>query len=193
MRRHISLASLAVAALTLGACAHGVTTIYGQDTASLYTPSLVAYATQSGTLYTIVRGNPFGPGPGNPEAIAASLQSPGWYPPFRFVTRPMPGSRTDARLVLIFNPVDRTSGDDETCRAPQLQQIRPGGGPVRLQAVFCIGSRYVSHVAVMGPPASSPQDPAFQEMMNETLASLLPPLLNQEINASIQSGGNLSR
>lgn len=191
MRRYLSLLSLA-AALALGACAHGVTTIYGQDQTPLYSPGLVPYATESGTLYTIVRGNPFGPGPGNPEAIAASLQSPGWYPPFRFVTRPMPGLRTDARLVLIFNPVDRTSGDDEACRTPQLQRIRPGGGPVRLQAAFCIGNRYVSHVAVMGPPASSPQDPAFHEMMNETLASLLPPIGSQDIGTYLQ-GGFLSR
>lgn len=192
MRRPLSLIGL-VTVLILGACAHRVTTIYGDGQTMLYSPGLVPYVTRSGEIDTIIRGNPFGPGPvADPEAIAASLQPPGWYAPFRFTTRPMPGRHTDARIVMIFNPIDRSSGDDDVCRAPQLQPIYRGGGPIRLQAALCIGNRYVSHLAAMGPPASGPQDPAFRNLMDQTMTSLLPPIGSQDI-ASYAQGGFISR
>ncbi len=192
MRHSLSFIGLATA-LIVGACANGVTTIYGQDQTMLYSPGFVPYVTQSGNINTVIRGNPFGPGPlADPEVIAASLQSPAWYPQFHFSTRPVPGQQTDIRIVLIFNPADRSSGGNDTCLAPQQQPIYAGGGPIRLQAALCVGNHYVSHLAVIGPSASSPQDPAFRDMMDQVIASLLPPIGSQDIT-SYPQGGFLSR
>jgi hypothetical protein len=192
LQRSLCLVGL-IAVTMLGACANGVTTIYGEDHTSPFSPSLVSYVTRTGEMPTVIHGNPFGQGPTDAEAIAASLQSPAWYPPFRFDTRPEPGQSSAAFLVLLFNPVDRTSGGNEVCQAPWAQPLLPGGGPIRLQATLCLGGRYIAHLALIGPPASSPQDPVFRHMMDQALVTLLAPVTSQNsINGSFFFGGYFS-
>ncbi len=190
MRRTLCLVSLVFLA-TLGACDNGVTTIYGEDRTTPFSPQLISYLTRRGEMPTIIRGNPFRHGPTDAGAIAASLQSPAWYQPFRFDTRTTPGSSSGEFLVLLFNPADRSSGGDEVCRAPQAQPVLPGSGPIRLQATLCLGSHYIAHLALIGMAASGPQDPEFRHMMNQALVTLLSPLMSQNsINGLTPSGGH---
>lgn len=145
------------------------------DYTTLYTPGMVQYAVPKGEMTTVVRGNPFPAGPADPDAIAGAVPPPGWLsPPIRFTTKPGPGTPENYKLVLIFTPGSPGAGDDQTCADPAATPVGPGGGPVTLQATFCAGDRWVSHLVAYGPAVTGLGDRQFQTILAQVSILLFP-------------------
>jgi hypothetical protein len=58
---------------------------------------------------------------------------------------------------------------------PEAQPVENGSAPVRLQATFCVGKRWVSTLVASGPAAKGVDDPAFRALMEQVSYELLPP------------------
>lgn len=168
------MVSLLAATLALAACAPNNVRVGAPSYTQLYYPQLVDYVTQGGQLATVIRGNPFGPGPVDAEAIAAALPLPNTATPFRYRVMMPEAARKSARVVLIFGPATDGPGDSETCNNPQDEAIRPGGGPIGVRAVFCVGPSWTTTLFASSPAASGPTDPQFQSLMNQVIAGILP-------------------
>jgi len=169
-----SIALPLAAAAALAACTQSNVNVSAVSYTPLYYPQLVSYVTQGGQLATVVRGNPFGPGPVDADALAAALPLPNAAAPFRYRAMTPDAARKSARLVLVFGPAAAGPGDSDTCNNAQDEPIVPGGGPVAVKAVFCVGPNWTSTLYASGPPARDPRDPQFQALMNQVIASLMP-------------------
>jgi len=175
--RTLHLLLLAGASVTLLAGCSGTATRLGYaDQTTLYTPDMIGYAAPKGELATVVRGNPFGGSIGDPEAIAAAIKPPARYGQVRLTTRPGPGTPDNYRLVLIFDPPVGAPTGDLACNDAAASQGGTGGGPVRVQASFCIGGRLASQITGTGAPASDVNSPAFQDLMGQVMENMFPPV-----------------
>ena len=154
------------------------------DYSSLYSPGLVQYAVPKGEMTPLVHSPQFGTGPGDPGAVAAAVPPPGWLnPPIRFTTTPSAGTPTNYKLVLIIDPAWPGAGDDATCANPMATPVKPGGGPNAIQATFCAGDRWVSHLVAYGPPAATADDPNFRSMLAQVSLLLFPPFRPDEVHS----------
>lgn len=180
--RHLAL--VAAAAAALGGCAAQGTRVGAADHTSLYTSTTLGYAARGGELATEVRGNPFSTAY-DAEQVAASLKPPAWHRNFRFTTQPNPETATSYRLILRFNPPPGGPVGDQICRGVEWGGFAPGGGPIVAHGTLCAADRLAAEVRAYGGPATSPNDPAFQETMNAMLAELLPPT-----NRMIETNGD---
>lgn len=168
------LAGVLTAVALLAGCA-GASRISMVDHNTQYTPEMFTYTGMSGEVNTVIRGNPFGPGVGDPEAIAAVFPTPAWTQPRRFTTHPGPNTPSNYRLVLIFNSQISGPGGDQICQDPDSEPVSEGGGPIRMQAVFCTGERWASQLYATAPPAAGPNDPEFRNMLGHASMLLFPP------------------
>jgi hypothetical protein len=137
---------------------------------TLYSTGLVAYAVPKGEMTTEIRGD----APGGPEAVAAMLRPPGWLPPFRFATKPMPGTPSNYRVVLHFDPAAAAVGGESVCRGERSPDITPPPERTRVQAVFCVDDRLVSEANGYTARARSPAEPAFRGTLDHLMAALMP-------------------
>jgi hypothetical protein len=164
--------------LVLTSCAGGNTIVVSRVFYDpFYNTQFFSYAARKGTVPVQVYGNPFSTQPLNAqtaEGIAGTLFSPGWLPRTRFTTRPVPGLTEDVRVVLVFNPVHPAPGGNAACNNPQSLALKPGGGPVRVQAAFCFGDEWLTEAFAEGPPVKGPDDPEFQRLISHLMLSLFP-------------------
>lgn len=171
-------AGLMAAALSGCAEIQNRTAIIGSaDYSTLYNPGMVSYSALSGEIATVVRGDPFGHGdtPDQAEAIANQLVSPGWLGARRFTTLPHPETRSNYKVVLIFNPARLNTGDDQTCARPNEEPtLGRAAGASTFTAVFCADVRWASRLSGTIPLASGPDSPAFRDALNIALSELLP-------------------
>jgi len=168
--RHIALAAATIAAVA--ACTQ--TRVGGADHTTLYTSTTMGYAARGGELATEVRGNPF-QAAYDAERLVSALKAPGWHRSFRFTTHPNPETASSYRLILRFNPTPGGPVGDQLCRGAEWGGFAPGGGPIVAHGTLCAADRLAAEVRAYGGPATSPDDPVFQETMNAMLAELLPP------------------
>jgi hypothetical protein len=179
-----SVAASAVGLAVLAGCSEGVTRTGAMEYASLYDPYLVRYATRSGEIMAVVRGNPFGPGPVDADAIADAFYLPGWVGAAHVTTHPRSDTPTNYKIVLLFGPHARGPGGDDTCAAPETQPVENASGPISLQATFCVGPRWVSTLVAAGPAAASANDPAFRALLSQVSYDLFPPYNQKRGNPS---------
>ena len=160
--------------MALGACA-GATTITRIDYDPFYSPDVVRYLTQNGKMATVVRGTPVGSAKvANAESVATTLKSPGWFPRFQFTTRPDPDTRTDYRIVLVFNPVHPAPGGPAVCESNGDLPVKTDTTQIRVQAAFCYKGDAITQLFAQGPAVESLDDPRFDSFMRQTIATLLP-------------------
>lgn len=113
------------------------------------------------------------PGAEYAEEIASTLRLPNLYPRARITTRPADEARTSQRLAFVFNP-DRTPGAALRCSdIDRVPVAAPSSPETRVQAAFCSGERVLAEAHAVGPKATGPEDPAFQDLMRQVMANLL--------------------
>jgi hypothetical protein len=161
--------------LALAGCNDGLIRTGAMEYASLYDPYLIRYATRTGEILAVVRGNPFGQGAVDAQAIAGAFYMPGWVGTVRVTTHPRSETPSNYKIVLLFGPHARGPGNDDTCAAPESEPVENASGPIRLQATFCVGSRWVSTLVAAGPAAAGVDDPAFRNLLSQVSYDLFPP------------------
>ena len=161
-------------AFALGACASGgLVKVTNVTQASGFSMGRVQYAAAGGEVFAEIRGNVFAAqGAGYEEAIASTLRLPSLYPRARITTRPARGTRTSQRLAFVFNP-DRPPGAALMCNDIDRVPLAASGPETRVQAAFCSGERVLAEAHAVGPAATGPEDPAFQNLMRQLMANLL--------------------
>ncbi len=172
MRRFVILALMA---LGLAGCAGGMNTIYFTDQWPPYSPSLVNYAAQSGTLPVQIAGNPF-PSPAEPEAIANAVPIPGYIIPTKPTTMPNVNANMNFRLAFAFNPVNPNQSFDNLCRDIAGIAVRPPNGQETIiMAAFCSVDRAIAYTEGKTGPVQSLADPAYRGLMGDMMLAMLPP------------------
>lgn len=133
-----------------------------------YRPAQFSAFAAAGPLVEI-RGAP--PGGGPPDAIAARLRLPGWWPqtPFRAVA---PGEAADRqRIVLAFG----WQGGLDAIRLCDGQAAAPvEAGRLEVAAAFCRGGRPGSGARLSHPDALTLDDPRFAAAMTRLLSAIAP-------------------
>lgn len=170
--RALRLVMSSLAALVAGACDNVM--IYYSEQTPPYSTRFVGANAVNGLLPARIYGDPF-PGRADPEEIAAAIALPGWMTPARLTTRPT-GNKRDFAIVLVFNPAYKDSGMDITCRpgaeAPPMQV--GDGKTLRVAANLCYEGKSISWLYAAGPQPSGVDDPKFDRLMSQVMASLLP-------------------
>lgn len=160
-----------LAALIAGACDNVV--IYYAQQAQPYSITFVGANSKDGLLPLRIYGDPF-PGRADPEEIAGALAMPGWIAPLRLTTLPTGNSR-DFAVVLVFNPAYKDSGMDITCAPGAEPPTQQGDGKtLRIAANLCYEGKSISWLYAAGPQPSGIDDPKFDRLLNQVMASLLP-------------------
>lgn len=168
---NLRLALSSLAALFAGACDNVV--IYYTDQAQPYSISFVGANVRDGYLPLRIHGDPL-PRPVDPEDVAAALVLPGWMTPARLTTRPT-GLTRDLAVVLVFNPAYKDSGMDIACASGAMPPTQPGDGTtLRIAANLCYEGKSISWLYAAGPAPDSLQDPKFDRLLSQVMASLLP-------------------
>jgi hypothetical protein len=173
-----TIGTAAILALVLTSCAGANTIVVSRVFYDpFYSTQFFRYAAREGTVPVHVYGNPFSAEPlsaQTAERIASTLFTPGWLPYTRFTTHPVPALTEDVRVVLVFNPEHPAPGGSAACDKPVSLALKPGSGPIRVQAAFCFGGEWLTEAFAEGPPAKGPDDLEFQRLINQLMPSLFP-------------------
>ena len=165
------LALSSLAALFAGACDNVV--IYYSDQTQPYSIPFVGANVRDGYLPLRIHGDPLR-GKTDPEEIAAALELPGWMAPAKLTTRPT-GLSQDLAVVLVFNPAFKDSGSEIACKPGATPPTQAGDGKtLRISANLCYDGKSISWLYAAGPQPDSLQDPKFDRLLSQVLASLLP-------------------
>ena len=165
------LALSSLAALFAGACDNVV--IYYTDQTLPYSTHFIAANIRDGQMPLRIHGNPI---PGvDPEDFAAALSVPPWIsPPIKLTTNPTNNTR-DLAVVMVFNPAFKDSGRDIACRAGTTPPTEAGDGKtLRIAANICHEGTSISTLYAAGPAPESLDDPKFQRLFSDVMASLMP-------------------
>ena len=169
--RNLRLVMSSLAALFAGACDNVV--IYYSQQAQPYSIPFVGANVKDGLLPVRIHGDPF-PGRADPEEIAGALALPGWMTPAKLTTKPTGISR-DLAVVLVFNPAYKDSGMDITCAPGASPPTQAGDGKtLRIAANLSYEGKSISWLYAAGPQPTGIDDPKFDRLMSQVLASLLP-------------------
>ena len=158
-------------ALLLAGCTGTPVTIDSTSTAD-YNLSLVAYGAKSGEVAAEIHGQPFA-APVPSQTIARAAPMPPWSAARTLTAQPGPGTPRNYRVVLTFNPAER-SGVSNACIVSRPPIAPPDQGMLRVSADYCAFDRSLSHLVASAPAASGPDDPRFRDLMAVVLAHLLP-------------------
>lgn len=169
MNFRLALSSLV--ALFAGACDNVV--IYYSNQTQPYSITFIGANIKDGYLPLRIHGDPL-PRPVDPEDIAAALTLPGYISPARLTTQPT-GLNRDLAIVLVFNPAFKDSGMDVACGPGAAPSTQPGDGKtLRIAANLCYYGKSISTLYAAGPTPDSLEDPKFDRLMSQVIASLLP-------------------
>lgn len=154
--------------LALSACIGGVPVVTPVQVNS-YDPSMLSYAAGNGGMHVEIYGNPFGGEQAAfEEKVANALTKAHRGPDFPVTPEKAANQQTVYRLVMAFNT---PHPGYRICRTPGGEAA--AGSPVTVYAALCQGGRSVTslsgQIAVSGP-----DDPAFDSLMTQVAANLLP-------------------
>ena len=170
--RILRLALSSVAAFFASACDNNVVIYYTQQTQP-YSIGFVGANVRDGLLAARLYGTAFS-ARADAETIARAIAFPEWMAPARLTTQPGDPNR-DLAVVLVFNPAYKDSGMDVTCRPGNIPQTVAGDGKtLRVAANLCYEGKSISWLYASGPQPSGLDDPKFDQLMSQVMASLLP-------------------
>ncbi len=130
----------ALAAMTLAACAGGVT-VSREDVARGYLPEeLYVVATGKNELRTVIVGDPFGmPKDAFEKVVLASLERQNFGPPLNLSTDPQREDARKRQVVLAFNLTSIKQADSLCSGTAETAKLADTGGALTVTGVYCIG------------------------------------------------------
>jgi hypothetical protein len=167
----LALAAFFTVALTSYAQA---TTIYDADNTTLFYPEFVRNAISDGTMAIEIYGSPFATHSKNEAAmIASELKMPPGYGSARFTTTPKP-DHAKQRLVMVFNPLRSSGGNNKICKDPKTIGLGTADDPMRVQMALCDSDHWISEATIAGPRGAGIKDPQFVSTLEDGLRELMP-------------------
>src|SRR5690606_10757578 len=162
---------LASCGLLLAAC-QGATSSRGDYAPGYRVSDLVLAARNNGVPLTVT-GNPLGLSDAEAtQAIIERFKVPGWAPQVAF--RPRNAQDGGYGVVLIFDPVlDATPQQACGVQFGRALPYAPQGDRHRVVSAFCNGGP-MSSTRASFEPVSGPDDPRFQELLNQISLPLFP-------------------
>ena len=171
MRRTLYAAS---ALLLTAACAQdGLTIVRPVQFDYAYIPTFQNNVARYGEVPTLVLGNPFDEPIGEVETAVTDTLKGTYFGPELTFTPAEPGTEAPYRLLVIFNPAPGAR-PDKAC-AKSDQPLEPSGKGVSVMMVLCASTYRVSSTVGYNASVEKPKGPAFEGLMQRTLATLLPP------------------
>ncbi len=165
--------------LLLTACTAGGGVFVSERRTSAAGSSSFSYIAGGRDLETAVFGNPFG---GTDAAfgrhVATTFNERNSREPTNFTTTPGPSARPSYRLVVLFNP-QTTVVAVQLCRAPETVALAPTARPLVLQLALCDGDFSLASLRGRLADATGPDDPRFEEFLEQALSLLLQPSLRR--------------
>ena len=164
----------AVAALTLAACAGGVS-VSRNDVAPGYLPEeLYVVATGANELRTVIVGDPFGiPAKTFQSAVLASLEGRNFGPRLNLSTEPKTEDRRKRQVVLTFNPTN-INADDLCAGSADTANIADTGGSLTVTGVYCAGDHYLTQATARSSGISGTNTEQFRHLMTQLAIALFP-------------------
>jgi len=163
--------AIGAAALALTGCQ--ATSISMVDFQSLYSPSLVAYASKDGYLPVALYGQPVaGDKAAIDAAVVRNLRIPAHFSqvPIQATAEAQQGE--GHRLVLLFDPQPQTNGYRACART--VPPPAPAGPTLRVRAVFCSGDGWASEGLAAMPRPARADAPELRDAINTLLQIVLP-------------------
>ena len=169
--------ALAVAgSVAVAGCASAVLMQSSNDTQTI--PGLLGtfiYAGAERDMKTVIVGNPFSaPKAEVDRVIVDSMQGRNNGPRTHFTTTPSENVRAGYPVVMMFDP-PRGMLKDDICGDTGKLLPEPAGDRIRLLTGFCAGDELLSWVAASISRVATPSDPAFGNMVSQSVRNLIPP------------------
>lgn len=160
---------------TLAAC--GASLINYSYVSDNYQPYELSYAAGKGGMLTEVFGNPFPTGKAALDrSVTRNLEESHFGPELPFFTAAPGEYRSPYRVVVLFNPAPHANGAKLCSRTDRPQG--EWGQAVGVLASFCASDSRITTAAGSLAGATSPDDPAFQQLMRQVALNLFPPRSN---------------
>lgn len=165
-----------VAAVTLTACAGGVS-VMREDVAMGYDPEeLYVVGTGENELRTVVVGDPFGmPKEAFQTAVLASLDGRNFGPRLNLSIVPRREDPRMRHVVIAFNPAKVTQAN-ALCAGP-METALPAhsGGDLTVTGVYCAGDLYITEATARSNSVPGPDTAQFRKLMTQLALALFPP------------------
>lgn len=165
---------LAAGLLALTACTGAP--IGGAEQASLdrYHPDFGREIVAAGPIPTAIEGNPSGLAkPAFDTVTLRRLALEGGYGPHRFALSPSPPPRHNWRVVLLFNPTDRTISDQALCRGEGGSYSQPQP-EMFLKGALCNRGEAYASAAVRGPVPANFDSEAYSQFLAQLMFNMMP-------------------
>lgn len=167
----------AIAAVTLAACAGGVT-VSRDDVSTSYLPEeLYVVGTGANELRTVVVGEPYDmPKGAFQAAVLTSLDGRNFGPRLNLSIDPKHEDARKRHVVLAFNPT-KISQTDELCAGGALDtaKVAATGGSLTVTAVYCAGGHYLTQATASSNGVAGSDTAQFRELMTQLAIALFPP------------------
>lgn len=165
----------AAAALTLAACAGGVT-VSREDVAQNYLPEeLYIVGTGANELKTVIVGDPFGtPKDKFESAVLASLEGRNFGPRLNLSTDPKTVDVRKRHVVLAFNPTNISQADDLCSGAADTAKVADTGGNLTVTAVYCSTDHYLTQATARSANVAGTDSEQFRRLMTQLAIALFP-------------------
>lgn len=166
----------AIAAVTLAACAGGVT-VSRDDVAMNYDPEeLYIVGTGQNELRTVVVGDPFGmPKEAFQTAVLASLDGRNFGPRLNLSIDPRREDQRRRHVVIAFNPA-KVAQANALCAGP-IETAPPAdsGGGLTVTGVYCAGDLYITEATASSDSVPGSDTAQFRKLMTQLAMALFPP------------------
>lgn len=165
----------AIAAVTLAACAGGVT-VSRENVAQGYLPEeLYIVGTGANELKTVIVGDPFGlPKDKFESAVLASLEGRNFGPRLNLSTDPKTEDVRKRHVVLAFNPTNIGQADDLCSGTADTAKVADTGGSLTVTAVYCSTDHYLTQATAQSAGVTGTDSEQFRQLMTQLAIALFP-------------------
>ncbi len=172
MRKSFLLAAIVAPALALGACS-SVRINENHDSQNYYDGAF-EFATQSGSIKTVVIGSPFGKDDRSIADKTTALMK-GATPGSVVTFEPSDWTKADNsfRVVVLFNGRMPYDQDAISKKGPEIG-TDPGRSTVRMDAALCHGDYLISSADGSVDGLKGPDDPRFRELVRGVALAMIP-------------------
>ncbi|MFT5181406.1 MAG: hypothetical protein ACI8S3_001290 [Alphaproteobacteria bacterium] len=173
---HLKLASVtAAAAVTLAACAGGVT-VSRENVDQGYEPDeLYIVGTGENEIKTFIVGDPFGvPKEAFQAAVIASLEGRNFGPRLNLSIDPKIVDVRKRHVVLAFNPTNISQVDDLCAGSMDTAKASDTGDSLTVTAVYCSTDHYLTQATARSNGVTGTDTEQFRKLMTQLAIALFP-------------------
>lgn len=165
----------AIAAVTLAACAGGVT-VSRENVAQNYLPEeLYVVATGDNELRTIIVGKPFDvPKDAFKTAVLAGLEGKNFGPRLNLSTNPEHEDARKRNVVLAFNLTNIKQADALCSGSAETAKVADTGGTLTVTGVYCASGHYLTQATARSDSVPGPDTEQFRKLMTQLAIALFP-------------------